>query len=178
MSTADGRLQVAYLVKCALPANRTLVKTDKNGAKYSFPGEIGLAPEWETGSCDQTCQEWVTACLLAFENTTGVHVPIWMAAEHPAIGFGLSPDYPHQEGSFFGNIFASNPLEYYCGGRDYSVAPVSGRIGSSNADTSYSDLYGSGGLCKPHCTGSDYPHVGDGYKACSGWNHVITIWRK
>jgi hypothetical protein len=178
MSTSDGRLQVAYLIKCALPATRTVVKTDSRGTKYTFAGELGLAPEWETSSCGQACQEWVSACLLAFENTTGKHVPIWMVAEHPAIGFGLSPDYPRQEGAFFGNIFAPNPSEYYCGGRDYAVSPVPGRIGSPQVDTSYTNINGPGGTCKSACTGSDSPHVGDGFKSCSHWNRVITIWRR
>lgn len=178
MNTADGRMAVTYLVKCALPTGHTLVKTDTAGTRYSFSGDIGLAPEWEKSACGQTCQEWVTSCLLSLVNTTGVHVPVWMVAQNSAVGWGQNSAYPHQEGSFFGNIFATTPRMYYCGGRDYLVSPIAGRIGSPQVDTEYSNIYGARGLCSQHCTASDYPNMTDGYKACSGWNNVVTIWRK
>jgi hypothetical protein len=28
------------------------------------------------------------------------------------------------------------------------------------------------------CSVADYPSQGDGYKACNGWNHVVTVWRQ
>ena len=178
LNTVEGLSELSYLVKCALPAGHTLVRTDAAGVKHSFPGSIGLAPEWEQNTCGQTCQEWVSACVLSLVNSTGKHVPVWMVAEAPALGFGLNAAYPHQEGSFFGNIFLNPPVAYYCGGRDYAVSPVKGRIGSAESDpTQYVDIYGSGGRCAAHCTPSDYPNAMDGFKACSGWNHVVTIWR-
>ena len=58
-----------YLVRCALPASVTLVKADQKGVKYSFKGQLGLAPAWQTGACDTNCQEIVSACMIALVNT-------------------------------------------------------------------------------------------------------------
>jgi hypothetical protein len=178
MTTADGRNTVAYLVRCALPAGRSVTKTDQYGAKYTFTGQIGLAPEWETSTCGQSCQMWVSACMLALVNTTGMHYPIWMVGNHSALGWGTNGSFPLQEGSFFGNIFASQPSAYYCGGRDLGTNPIPGRIGSAQTAPPYSDIYGTGGRCLPTCTPADIPHAGDGSKACSGWNQVITVWHQ
>ena len=49
---------------------------DLSGNSISFPGQIGMAPEWETGACSTNCQENITACLLAHVNTTGQHIAL------------------------------------------------------------------------------------------------------
>lgn len=178
VATAEGRSVLQYLVKCALPAGRSIVQTAANGTKYTYQGSMGFAPEWETGSCTQGCQEWVSACMLALINATGANVPVLLMAEHPSVGFGQQREYPYQEGAFFGNIFAPAPVPaYYCGGRDLTNKAVPGRIGSRQVSSVYTNKYGDGGLCAFKCTPSDYPRVGDGYKACSGWNRVVTVWR-
>jgi hypothetical protein len=180
MSTADGQMIVTYLVKCALPVGHTLVKEDENGVRHAFPGLIGLAPQWESGSCGMNCQESVSACMLALVNASGVHVPLWLMATNPVVGFGQNPAYPHQEGSFFGNLFLDTPQAFYCAGRDYRVNPVNGRIGSNLVDPTYTDRYGVGGACAGpgRCTAADGSFARDGYKACSGWNNVVTVWRQ
>jgi hypothetical protein len=115
---------------------------------------------------------------MSLVNTTGQHVPLLMMAQHPAIGMGQSSTYPHQEGSFFGNIFESPPRAYYCGGRDFTVDVVPGRIGAAQTNAPYVNPFGAGGLCDKYCTPADYPYAKDGYKACTGWNRAVTIWRK
>jgi hypothetical protein len=80
---------------------------------------------WGSGTCDEECQRWVSACVLARTNAYGVHVDISMRAPANApqtIKNALAvtdtecngngnPDnaYSHREGSFFGNIFATTP---------------------------------------------------------------------
>ena len=177
VATADGRTTLAYLVRCALPAGRTLSKTTA-GITYSFRGEVGLAPEWETGACGQMCQQWVSACMLALVNTTGQHISLWTVGQHKALGWGEDAGYSYQEGSFFGNIFTSPPSAYFCGGRDYGVHPIAGRIGSTQTDPPYTNIYGAGGRCGPTCTPADIPYASDGVKACSGWNAVVTVWHQ
>src|SRR5262252_2214808 len=86
MTTSAGRDTIAYLVKCALPAGRTITKV-VNGTTYSFPGQIGLAPQWETGACDVNCQQLVSACLLAHINTSGQHIALWLDSDSPAVGW-------------------------------------------------------------------------------------------
>src|SRR5258707_4565217 len=96
MNSASGRTLVSYIVKCALPVNHNVTKKDTGGTSYSFAGLIGTASEWETGTCGTTCQERMSACLMAHVNTSGVHIPIWLDSEG-AIGWGQNTSFPYQE---------------------------------------------------------------------------------
>jgi hypothetical protein len=187
MTSAAGRNTVTYLVRCALPAGITLVKKDQYGTSYSFPGEMGLAPQWRDGSCDTACQEKISSCMLAHINTAGVHVPLWVVSQDPSVGWKLNPLFPNQEGSFFGNIFVlgahgTDPKRvaaYYCNGIDYKQDVVPGRIGANQVNAPYVDPFGGGkGYCKDYCTAADSPYASSGFKACAGWNNVMTVWRQ
>jgi len=193
MTTAAGRTTVEYLVRCALPANTSITKQDQNGVSYTFKGSLGFAPEWASGECNDVCQEYVSACLMAHVNTSGIHVPLFVVSQAPSVGWGLSADYPNQEGSFFGNIFvlgahgvdATSVAAFYCDGKAYDVATVPGRIGATQVNAPYKNPYvagpyaaGSTGYCSDVCTPADYPNAGSGYKACSGWNNVVTTYRQ
>ena len=59
MTTSGGRKTVAYLVKCALAANDTLVKAGPERHHYTFAGGIGLCPAWKNGgvSTNPACME-------------------------------------------------------------------------------------------------------------------------
>ena len=178
MNSASGRSTVSYLVRCALAATRSITKQDLTGASYTFPGEIGVAPEWEAGTCGSDCQQQVSACMLAHVNTSGQHIMLWLDGDSPAIGWGQDSGYPYQEGSFFGNIFTSPPTAFYCNGKDFDQGVVPGRLGAGQPGAPYTDpLTTPGGYCKDTCTPADNPHNGDGYKACNGYNHIVTVWR-
>jgi len=190
MNSAAGRSTLSYLVRCALPAGRTITKTDSTGASYSFAGGIGLTPQWETGVCDYTCQQWISACMLAHVNTAGIHVPIWLVGQNSYLGWGQSTDYPNQEGTFFGNIFQVNTAghtdAYYCEGPGFNKTVVDGRLGSTQVGAPYRDMFASGYCNINGCTPSDAKTntVSDGYKACamgdgamSAWNTMVTVWR-
>jgi hypothetical protein len=132
LSTTHGMLldpdqhdTVEYLVECALPAGAVITK--QVGADLlEFEGAIGLAPEWADDACDEDCQEWVSACLLARTNVSGLTVSIWMRADHPAIGEGSSLLYPTYEASFFGNLFEDPLSEHYCQG--VVLGPLLGQL--------------------------------------------------
>jgi len=66
---------------------------------------------------------------------------------------------------------------YYCNGKDFDVGVVPGRIGAGQTSGPYKNPFPAGGYCRDACTPQDMPHQDDGYKACYGWNHVITVWR-
>jgi hypothetical protein len=171
MNSASGRTLVSYIVKCALPSGHSITKKDSGGTSYSFPGAVGTAPEWETSTCGTTCQERMSACLLAHVNTSGVHIPIWLDSEG-AIGWGTSTDYPYQEGSFFGNVFVSPPVAQYCNGKDFSSATVPGRLGA-NSNAPYTNPFGGNSLCSSYCAA----HSTDGFTQCGNYAHVVTVWR-
>lgn len=103
-----------YVVECALPEGSEITKV-VDGEVVTLGGLLGLAPEWEDGECDQDCQEWVSACLLARTNRSGTTVTVWIQADHPEIGFG-APEGAVREASWYGNLFASPDEQFLCRG--------------------------------------------------------------
>lgn len=103
-----------YVVECALPEGSEITKV-VDGEVVTLEGMLGLAPEWEDGACEQDCQEWVSACLLARTNVSGNDVTVWIQADHPEIGFGTPPG-AIREASWFGNLFAGPDEQYLCRG--------------------------------------------------------------
>ena len=121
-----ARLATArYVVECALPAGERVTKV-VGGSTVEFHGALGLAPEWQDEECDEECQEWVSACVLARTNTSGTTVQLWLKAEHPAIGFDSNPAYPSYEASFFGNLFLGPEQAFVCPGQ--ASGPVLARL--------------------------------------------------
>ena len=116
--------------------------------------------------------------MMAHVNTTGRHIQLYLVGDNPGLGGfgGRLREVSAQESAFFGNIFAQNPQNYYCHGWGFTNGVVEGRLGGGQGAVPYTDPF-NGGLCSNNCTGSDNPNVGEGFKACNGWNHVITVWR-
>ncbi len=146
-------------------------------------GQIGIAPEWETGACGKDCQEKVSACVLAHVNTSGKHIALWLDGPDAAIGWGKNASYPFQEGSFFGNIFLKTPVASYCNGVDFEYGVVPGRLGANQTGAPYTDPIGTNALCGSGCTAASgaYPY-NDGFSVCYGaggvaYKHVVTVWR-
>jgi len=115
-----------YAARCALRPDQSLAAPpDANGHAEQLPGSLGLAPEWRDGSCDRSCQEKVSSCLIALINRTGKHVQLTLLSTAPSLSQALSPNdndlsFPHQEGAFFGNVFTGEA--YACRGRDVEKA--------------------------------------------------------
>jgi hypothetical protein len=119
MATDNGIQTAKYMIRCALPATETVGVVDYTGTVQRMKGELGLAPEWSTGDCGSVCQENISACLMAFTNASGVHVPLVMSSTKDALGggSGSGQGYPFQEGAFFGNLFNDPPKAYFCKGQ-------------------------------------------------------------
>jgi hypothetical protein len=182
MTTEGGRSTVSYIVKCALAAGDTLVKQDQNGMNYTFKGSLGLAPQFKTAGCDQACSEAMSSCLMAHVNTSSVHIPLWMTSPMTQIGWGQSPYFPTQEGTFFGQLMVTNAANnldaYYCNGSSVAQDTVPGRLGQQQG-APYANAYPTeGGTCAGanHCTMN-----ADGAVSCMGngklWDKPITVWR-
>jgi hypothetical protein len=113
--TDPSRMGTAeYLVECALPLGESITKTVE-GQTVELHGLLGLAPEWASDECDEECQQWVTACMLARTNVSGEPVLVWFASNHPAIGDEVPEGLIHEAG-WFGNLFASPDEQYLCKG--------------------------------------------------------------
>jgi len=108
---------LTYVVSCALPAD-AVVDMTIDGAEYKFPGSLGLAPEWgrDGGHCDETCQRWITACVLARVDFLGVHRIISVRGASPSLHTSWQElrDYQDDEATYFGNLFAPGAPKYAC----------------------------------------------------------------
>jgi hypothetical protein len=109
-------------------------------------GGLNLAPGWKTGSCNDACQEQVSACLMAFTNGSGLHVPLMMSSTKiPAMGGGHTSTYPWQEGAFYGNLFTSPPNAFFCKGvSQQNIATMWGNYASDIYDARMCTGYQSG----------------------------------
>jgi hypothetical protein len=121
--TANGLMDplvaefLKYVVSCAFNADQSLNLTVA-GQSYSFPGSLGLAPQWGTphGSCDRSCQRWVSACVLSRVDAAGVEREISIRGLNPALipsrsEFGT---YTQREATYFGNVFAPGQPKFLC----------------------------------------------------------------
>jgi hypothetical protein len=106
-----------YVVSCALPADETINLTI-DGQAYAFPGSLGMEPQWghAGGSCDETCQRWITACVLARVDFLGVERPISVRGLNPGLKTTdeEASDYPVDEATYFGNVFAPGKPLFAC----------------------------------------------------------------
>jgi hypothetical protein len=184
MSTTEGRLTVSYLVRCALPAGHSIAKQDANNNWYTYQGDIGVAPGWETGACDGTCQQAISACLMAHINTSGVHIPLWLVSPLSAIGWGTSAQYPNREGTFFGNLFTPNTdgsfNAFYCNGPGFSKDTVPGRLGVDQGNVPYRNPFITSTNTTGDCRACSSTKT-DGPNACpvtgTTFSAPITVWR-
>jgi hypothetical protein len=136
-----------------------------------------VAPEWESGACDQDCQEAISACMLAHLNTTGNHVPIFLvgATSHfPSVGPALDGGFPNQESAFYGNLFISPPVASYCEGNNLAGHVIEGRAGSSGTKQYTNSLATAD--CARSCTAFAAPNETAGYQSCGGHGHVLTVY--
>jgi hypothetical protein len=170
-------------------------------------GAIGLGINsdgttwWQSGTCDESCQRWVSACVLARTNAYGVHVQISMRA--PAVtpighelqyakiraALATSPtevaEYSFREGAYYGNLFATTPVDpttglaavypgtdgpaagpiistptfNACAGPDSNVPQITKRFCSSQGDQTVINVPG---VCRPPASATNVPAVCDG----------------
>jgi hypothetical protein len=116
----NAREVLKYMVSCALPADQSVTVTVQ-GTTYTYPGLLGLTPEWgePDGSCDNDCQQWVSACLYARVDFLGVKREISLRGVNPALTLapGEAVDYSVREATYFGNYFTAPwepPQRYAC----------------------------------------------------------------
>lgn len=119
-ATPEKRHQLHYLVRCALPQH-IILSTQHGTDRFTFPGQLGLAPEWLHQPLMSTEERWVSACLFALTNHGGKHVEVSLhATPAPVPLLQLSADdqrhFPLFEGGFFGNLFRPHPAAYACRG--------------------------------------------------------------
>jgi hypothetical protein len=175
---------LSYVVSCALPAGQTVVvpSAANPGTSYTFNGSIGIAPTWgasDTGSCDATCQKWVSACVISRVNYLGAHVDLSIRGANPALALvaGEVTDYPNREATYFGNVLVSPQQIYGCQTAGDDMALI-GRPCGNGADTTgcVIDVIGD---CGSVCSVND-PTTGY-YGTCTAagttYGPAVTIYR-
>jgi hypothetical protein len=202
MTTEGGRQFIDYMVKIGYPAGHSLTKQDQFGNSYTFQGSLGVAPEIESGICDIDCQEKLSGALLAHVNNSGLHVGIWLVGPDAGIGWGTSPDFPYQEGTYFGNLFANNMPGNYCTGKNMGAGDAKGRLGSPfgnnasimNAPYGWQYDNASHQNVPSYCVNTMTPANGctaqnEGFSSCADpapaapytaghrWTHPVTVYR-
>jgi hypothetical protein len=117
MSDPSTLMVLKYLVSCALSDNQSL-SFAASGKSYTFTGDLGLAPQWGTphGSCDGSCQRWVSACLLARVDAAGIDREISVRGANLALLPTWSElfQYTQREATYFGNLFIPGQPRFLC----------------------------------------------------------------
>ncbi|XXF79022.1 hypothetical protein P2318_04510 [Myxococcaceae bacterium GXIMD 01537] len=152
-----------YVVRCALPSAQTRVYTNPTtGITYTWPGGLGLAPGWASGSAATlTEQQLVSACVAAHTNKYGVHVTLSMLG-NDASGAPLTVTtaemntYAERESCFFGNLFTGGQGVLFAGNDRNYLRPHESTLRACGL----SQLHGSTdcapithvGSCTSYCT--------------------------
>ncbi|HSS40577.1 MAG TPA: hypothetical protein VLT58_17560 [Polyangia bacterium] len=106
-----------YVASCALGPKQSLDLTVA-GQSFHMPGSLGLAPQWgmSGGSCDKSCQRWITACVLSRVDAAGVEREISIRGLNPALLPGRTElaTYTEREATYFGNVFAPGQPKFLC----------------------------------------------------------------
>jgi len=114
LSLDESLLVMKYLVKCALADGQTMT-INVDGTDYSWPGRLGLAPEWANGPLtSEASQDWVSGCLLALANADGQSVSISLRADSIPYTVDEVAGYSVVEAVYFGNLFSSTPSASAC----------------------------------------------------------------
>jgi len=125
IETVEGRDVYSYIVSCALPAGQSVTVKDSKKVSYTFPGEVGLAPQWATTTPTVSQRRWVTACVLARTNYYGVPIQISMRGANSALAVstGEASTFVRAEGAFYGDLFdQTNQTWFACGTRVWTSA--------------------------------------------------------
>jgi hypothetical protein len=160
----NARELLSFIVSCALPP-RSSVDIDVDGVAYSYPGQIGLAPEWgrSRGRCGEECQEWVSGCVLARINYLGEHVAISIRGNHRALYAPPSEQaaFPRREATYYGNIFATPQERFACLSPGQTQIP---RTCGPSIDDCALDVLGScDDLCKRPRPDGSFPSCRDAF---------------
>jgi hypothetical protein len=143
-----ARQFLKYVVSCALPDDAD-IKLTIDGTTYDFPGSLGLAPQWgqDGGTCDETCQRWVTGCVLARVDFLGVERPISLRGATPALRttWDELKGYQDDEATYFGNLWAPGAPKYACLGLGKKEIP---RVCGDSLDNCPMEVVGS---CASDC---------------------------
>ncbi|MCG8423933.1 MAG: hypothetical protein MJE77_39055 [Proteobacteria bacterium] len=92
-----ARELMSYIVECAVDSDIEITWSDaETGDTATWTGGFGLCPAWADGAiaADQSCQELVSACILARSNAFGARAPLSLRGVQDEQGLGLTAHTP------------------------------------------------------------------------------------
>jgi hypothetical protein len=141
-----ARQFLSYVYSCSMPMGSSMRLVFGDRDYGTVEGGLELAPEWGVagGACNERCQRFVSACLLARTNFWGVPVQISLRGDHPSLipAEDEKARYPLREGAYFGNLFVNT-------GGDAPSRPIFGCVGpgSNVPQLTHRFCSGGGALC-------------------------------
>ncbi len=119
---ALNRELLQYIVACAFKPTQAFDFTWTDNADLvhdeHYVGQLGLAPQWNSGPLNVKGQHMVSACLAAKTNYYGVHVTISVRSGEAPLRLSSHSDelddYDRVEGAFWGNLWAPQPYLNAC----------------------------------------------------------------
>jgi hypothetical protein len=170
-----------YVVSCALGPKQSVDLT-VGSQNISLQGELGLARHWgfPNGSCGKSCQEWVSACVLARLDYLGQHIDISVRGDNPHLEACPKEikEFSEREATYYGNVFASPQQRYAC------LSPQQTDITRVCGSTDNGCVVNVVGSCpnfceKPTKDGAFQDcRAGDGDKDDREWHGSVTVYLK
>jgi hypothetical protein len=145
-----GAEHIEYLALCALDEGQTL-----SAGGVSYQGTYGLATQWVDSTCDESCQRWISACVLAHANKYGISVMISLRGAHRGLVWDqtIAQQYTLQEAAFYGNVFEVGGYDspeqpvYSCAGRALIAFDEDPDHQESSLDYLQKRICGAGSTC-------------------------------
>ncbi len=186
-----AREAVRYMASCALASDDSVSFswTDADGIVHdeTYPGLMGLAPEWSTRALTEQESRWVSACLASRVNWYQVSVQLSSRGSLQALKHASGEElatYTRREGAFWGNLFSTTPVIHACfaaSGVAYSRAQQRDcAAGHVDADGQVTEcgIIDIVGACEDVCQKTQ-PHFGYHSRCSAGdgdaWNEVVTV---
>ncbi len=191
--TESGRTLLQYVARCALPATHTL-RVVSERQSWTFPGALGLTPEWSEGPLDEPGQELLSACLLSHVNFFESEVPFSARTARLAPAEGdETAAYFYGDGAFYGNLFGDSAEKYACKIRSNDVydaelgeyvpasSPYEARRICAGEDTAADCDFVFTGYCDEVCKTISPDGAQWQYSDCQGadgrsYEQVVSVW--
>ena len=152
-----------YIVRCAMPAGSTVTYLDDNNVLWTWTGENGLAPEWQTGALSENQQRAVTSCVLSLTNGLGQNVAVSQRGLSHQVSVEEVQQWNLTEGGFFGNLWQGEMFS--CSFSNDYTDPGNGRICTMTDEfgTSLCNPIEALGLCSDICDVETRSEGGENY---------------
>ena len=178
MSSAGGRSTLSYIVRCALPAGHRITKNDQQNISYTFQGEIGVAPEWETGALsDQLSGGGQRLPPRARQHQRAITSQLWLDGDSPLSAGARARTTRTKRARSSGTSSRVRRRLTSATERTSTRAWCRAAWAPASPERPTPTRSATGATARITAPPPTFPNNNDGYKSCAGFNHVVTVWR-